>query len=121
MVTKNGPKSGSARIMRKPYNFTKNIIESQPVPAHRTTCSSYLIYLYLYLYVKNEKDKIKTNLPFKQTENIFLSWSNTWPEHRSPYSLLDKKWSQLTRWKHAATRYSVGYVFYADLPAGPAV
>ena len=36
---------------------------------------------------------------------MFLSWSKTWPEHRSPYSLLDKKWSQLTRWKRAASAW----------------
>ena len=50
MLTKNGTESGLARIMRK--NLTpspRTMFESQPVPVHCTTSSSYLMYLYIYV------------------------------------------------------------------------
>ena len=44
-----------------PTTSQGTMFESQPAPAHCTTCSSYLVYLYLYLYVQWKK--IRQNKP----------------------------------------------------------
>ena len=63
------PRFTSARIIWKILHLKKTRFESQPVPAHCTTCFSYLIYPYVsvYLYVKKDRKKIrKYKLTFKK-------------------------------------------------------